>query len=127
MNKGEVTKYYIEESHPPIIDPETWEAVQLEMERCRQLREERGIQKLDTGNAFSGKIICSECGHVFRKKTWMSTESKYRKVVWQCNNKYVRRGVKGCSSKHIDDKVLKEAFVTCFNIILENKENFRQK
>jgi hypothetical protein len=31
-NKGEVPQYYVEESHPAIIDKETWEAVQLEAE-----------------------------------------------------------------------------------------------
>jgi len=31
-NNGEVLQYYVEESHPAIIEEEVWEAVQLEME-----------------------------------------------------------------------------------------------
>ncbi|WP_456064398.1 recombinase family protein [Clostridium prolinivorans] len=33
VNNGEVPMYYIEESHPAVIDKEIWEAVQLEMWR----------------------------------------------------------------------------------------------
>jgi len=34
----------MEESHPPIIDKEIWEAVQLEMERRRAFAEKHQIQ-----------------------------------------------------------------------------------
>ncbi len=45
VNKGEVPRYYVEESHPAIIDKEIWEAVQLEMERRRAFAEKHQIQK----------------------------------------------------------------------------------
>ena len=32
-NTGDVLQYYVKESHPAIIEPEIWEAVQLEMKR----------------------------------------------------------------------------------------------
>lgn len=47
-NNGEVPKYYVEESHPAIIEPETWEAVQLEMKRRKIFCEEHNIKNLDT-------------------------------------------------------------------------------
>lgn len=46
-NNGEVPQYYVEEIHPPIIDKEMWEAVQLEMERRRVFAEKYNISKLD--------------------------------------------------------------------------------
>ncbi|MDD7793819.1 recombinase family protein [Clostridium sp. 'White wine YQ'] len=59
-NKGEVPQYYVEESHPEIIDKETWEAVQLEMERRVIFAEKYGVYKLDyasENNPFAGKVI----------------------------------------------------------------------
>ena len=55
-NNGEVPQYYVEDSHPAIIDKEMWEAVQLEMERRRNFALQYGIQKLEyatTDNPFA--------------------------------------------------------------------------
>ena len=46
-NDGDIPQYYVENSHPAIIDKDTWEAVQLEMERRRAYAEKHGIQKVD--------------------------------------------------------------------------------
>jgi DNA invertase Pin-like site-specific DNA recombinase len=129
-NNGEVPQYYVEESHPAIIEPELWRAVQLEMERRKKYCEDHGIVKLDyasSGHFLCGRVICRECGNVYFRKTWMSTDVRYKKIVWICSNKYVSKGVKGCSSGHIDDTVLKKVFVTCFNTLLENKQHFLEK
>ena len=129
-NNGEVLQYYVEESHPAIIEPEMWEAVQLEIQRRKKYCKEHGVSKLDyasSGHALCGRVICGECGNVYGRRTWMSTDAQYKKIVWICSNKYVRKGVKGCGSGHIDDAVLKEVFVTCFNTLLENKQHFLEK
>jgi site-specific DNA recombinase len=42
-NNGEVPQYYVEESHPAIIDKDMWEAVQLEMDRRKAFAEKHGI------------------------------------------------------------------------------------
>ncbi|MHC1747347.1 MAG: recombinase family protein [Cellulosilyticaceae bacterium] len=121
-NNGEVRQYYVHESHPAIIEPETWEAVGLEIQRRKKFCEEHEVVKLDyasSGHAFCGRIICAKCNHAYGRKTWMSTEEKYKKITWVCNNK--------CGGKHIDDKVLKEVAVTSFNTILDNKDYFLQK
>ena len=46
-NNGEVPQYYVEESHPAIIEKDMWEAVQLEMERRKAFAEKYNIVKLD--------------------------------------------------------------------------------
>lgn len=33
VNNGDVSQYYVENSHPATIDKDTWEAVQLKMKR----------------------------------------------------------------------------------------------
>ena len=129
-NNGQVPQYYVEGSHPAIIDQEMWEAVQLEMERRRNYALEYGIQKLEyatTHNPFAGRVICGSCGQVFGRKVWNSTDDRFRRIIWRCNGKYIKKGKKGCDSRHIDDGVLYQAFVDVFNTLVENKEYFAGK
>ena len=129
-NNGQVPQYYVEGSHPAIIDQEMWEAVQLEMERRRNYALEYGIQKLEyatTHNPFAGRVICGSCGQVFGRKVWNSTDDRFRRIIWRCNGKYVEKGERGCDSRHIDDRVLYQAFVDVFNMMVENKEYFLEK
>ena len=126
-NNGEVPQYYVEDSHPAIIDKEMWEAVQLEMERRRAYALEHGIEKLEyatTKNPFAGRVICGTCGHIFGRKVWNSTDDRLRRIIWRCNGKYPVKGEKGCESRHIDDGVLYQAFINTFNALLENKHYF---
>jgi len=129
-NKGEIPKYYVEESHPAIIDKAIWEAVQLEIERRRAFAEKYGIVKLDyatVDNPFAGRIICGCCGSTFGRKVWNSTDDRLRRVVWRCNKKYEVKGKKGCKNKHIDDKALYKVFVEAFNVMVQNKCYFMEK
>ena len=129
-NNGEVPQYYVEDSHPAIIDKEMWEAVQLEMERRRNFALQYGIQKLEyatTSNPFAGRVICGSCGQVFGRKVWNSTDDRFRRIIWRCNGKYPAKGEKGCESRHIDDVALYQAFVNVFNMMVENKGYFLGK
>lgn len=129
-NNGEVPKYYVEESHPAIIDKEMWEAVQLEMERRRVFAETHAVYKLDYAtldNPFSGRVICGHCGSPFGRKVWNSTDEIRRRFIWRCNRKYIAKGEKGCTNKHVDDTVLYQAFINLFNAIVENKDYFMEK
>ena len=129
-NTGQVPQYYVEESHPAIIDKDQWEAVQLEMERRKAYCLEHGIQKIEyatTDNPFAGRVICGTCGKGFGRKVWNSTDEIRRRIIWRCNEKYSVKGEKGCESKHIDDGVLYQAFVGAFNAIIENKDYFMKK
>ena len=129
-NNGEVPQYYVEDSHPAIIDKEMWEAVQLEMERRRNFALQYGIQKLEyatTSNPFAGRVICGSCGQIFGRKVWNSTDDRFRRIIWRCNGKYPAKGEKGCESRHIDDVVLYQTFVNVFNMMAENKDYFLDK
>ena len=129
-NNGEVPQYYVEDSHPAIIDKEMWGAVQLEMERRRNFALQYGIQKLEyatTDNPFAGRVICGSCGQIFGRKVWNSNDERFRRIIWRCNGKYLTKGEKGCESRHIDDEVLYQAFVDVFNTIVENNAYFLGK
>ena len=129
-NTGQVPQYYVEESHPAIIEKDMWEAVQLEMERRGAYALEHGIQKFEyatTKNPFAGRVICGTCGHMFGRKVWNSTNEKQRRIIWRCDAKYKVKGIKGCESKHIDDGILNQVFINTFNAIIENKDYFMEK
>lgn len=129
-NNGEVPQYYVEESHPAIIDKDTWEAVQLEVERRKIFCEEHGIQKLytsTTDNPFSGRIICGKCGRAYGRKVWNSTDEGLRRIVWRCNDKYTEKGKIGCDNRHVDDEVFYKAFVEAYNAVVDNVEHFMAK
>ena len=82
INEGEVPQYYVEDSHPAIIELWEWAQVQAELERRKNSR----TRHRET-SPFSGKIFCAKCGEIFGSKTWHSTDC-YRRVVWQCNGKF---------------------------------------
>lgn len=114
INEGEVPQYYVENSHPAIIEPETFDLVQLEM---KKRKEAKGYKT--GGNCFSGKIVCGECGSFYGSKVWHSN-SKYRRTVWQCNHKF--KNEKKCKTPHIYEDQIKEAFIKAFNSLIEDKE-----
>ena len=112
-NCGQVPSYFVEQSHPAIIDPAVFEMVQREMERrTREGRSYSGV------SIFSGKIRCSECGGYFGAKVWHSTD-KYRRIIYRCNNKY--DGQK-CHTPHVTEEEIKEAFVTAFNRLVTERD-----
>ena len=60
INEGEVPQYFVERSHPPIIDPEEFELVQAEIARRKAIG-----RVYSSSNIFSAKIVCSCCGSFF--------------------------------------------------------------
>ena len=112
-NCGQVPSYFVEQSHPAIIDPAVFEMVQREMERrTREGGRYSGV------SIFSGKIRCGECGGSFGAKVWHSTD-KYRRTIYRCNNKY--DGQK-CQTPHVTEEGIKEAFVTAFNRLVTERD-----
>ena len=96
LNKGQKTQYYVENNHEPIISRETFEAVQLELERKR---EKHCKMVVPQKYAFTGKIICDNCGKHFRRKVTAT------RVVWICST-YDKLGKSVCASKQIPDETL---------------------
>jgi len=119
VNEGEVPQYFVENSHPAIISPETFELAQAEMARRAAL----GKQLTSTDSPYSCKILCGECGGFYGSKVWHS-KSKYRKHVWQCNKKYGEN--LRCTTPHMTEDEIQRAFVAAFNQVLGNKERYIQ-
>jgi len=124
INRGHVQQYYVENSHPPIISKEIFQKVQQEMERRRRLKgvTDKNRSRYSNKYAFSGKIICGNCGARFRRIRWGGAP-KYKKYVWGCRNRD-EKGPEGCSMKAVDEEKLKEAFVRMVNRQIEDKDAF---
>ena len=114
VNEGEIPQYYVEHSHPAIIEPEEWESVQRELAR----RKADG-RRTNNHSPFSGKIICGDCGEIYGAKVWHSTD-KYRRKIWQCNAKFDNEH--RCSTPHLYDKEIKEYFVTALSRLMADRE-----
>ena len=82
INEGEVPQYYVENSHPAIIEPEEWDRVQIELAR----RKASGTATC-SNSPFSTKVFCGDCGSRYTPITWHSND-KYRRIIWQCINKF---------------------------------------
>lgn len=115
-NEGEIPQYYIKNSHPAIIDPETFELVQNELKRRLPKR-----HQLHRNSPFTAKIICSDCGGYYGRKVWHSN-NKYKKLIWRCNHKYERDAM--CSTPNLTEEEIKAAFVIAFNQILGDKDQY---
>ncbi|KEI03001.1 recombinase family protein [Clostridium botulinum] len=126
-NRGEVQQYFVEDSHPAIISKETFQRVQEEIKRRANLvgYSEKTKSRYTHKYAFSGKIICGNCGSKLRRKRWGPGE-KYKKYVWLCAN-HIDNGVKACNMKAVSEEKLKAAFVKSINKIINNKEDFIKK
>ena len=108
-NEGELPQYKVEGSHPAIIPEETWELVQLEMERRSRLG-----SRFSSKGLLSSRLVCADCGGFFGSKVWHSTD-KNRTVIWRCNNKYNHRisrssGETKCSTAHVTEGQIMAAF-----------------
>ena len=118
VNEGEVPQYHVEHSHPAIISPEMFEAVQAE------LAKRKGSNRRNyTPHCFSGRIFCDECGALYGSKVWNSG-TKYKAMVWQCNNKHLNRA--HCATPSLRNETIEDGFVMAINRLLKKKDEIIQ-
>jgi DNA invertase Pin-like site-specific DNA recombinase len=115
LNEGEIPQYYVENSHPAIIEPAVFELVQQEIERRKS-----GDGKYSGTGLFANKIKCGCCNSWFGSKVWHST-SKYKRTIYQCNSKF--KNAEKCSTPHLDEETIKRLFVKAVNKLLADKDD----
>ena len=115
-NHGEIQQYYVENSHPAIIDPDTFALVQNEIAERRRSRRQMHRRSL-----FTAKLICGDCGGSYGRKV-LQSNTQYRHHVWRCNQKY--KGDTVCATPSLREDEIKECFVAAFNQLLGDKEQY---
>ena len=112
VNNGERPKYYVENSHPAIIDSATFGRVQEELARrsgkrkiSRKAKTEQG--KYSSKYALTELLVCGECKSAYRRCTW--TAGGKKKIVWRCINR-IEYAKKYChNSPSVEESVLQRA------------------
>jgi len=69
---------------------------------------------------FSSRIICGECGSIFRRQK-IYIGKPYEKIQWCCIQHI--RDISKCSMKAIREDIIKEAFLTMWNKLVSNYKN----
>jgi len=105
-NTGQRTQYLVRESHPAIVDAETFDKVQEEMtKRSRVVHHEDGSVRINNSK-YNGKyllgnlLVCGDCGASYRRRT------ERGKVLWRCATR-IEKGKDKCSLS----PTLKEAWL----------------
>ncbi len=117
-NTGELPQYYVENSHPAIIDRLTFQRVQEEMARRSSLKKVSAAAKTELAK-YSGKYVltellsCGNCGSPYRRVTWSRPEG--RKIVWRCINR-LENGKKFCKdAPTLEESRIHTAVVSAMN------------
>ena len=111
-NEGEVPQYYVENSHPAIIDSQEWDCVQAEISRRKAIG-----KSYRCSNAMSSRLVCAQCGSFYGSKVWHSTD-KYKTTVWHCNSRIVN----GCTTPIVKTEEVQGLFIDAYNEMLNGKE-----
>ena len=115
VNVGQLPQYFVEDSHPAIIDRATWSRVQEELARRGSKRKVKQIGTKTQQGKYSSKyaltelLICGACGTPYRRCTWSKNGQK--KIVWRCINR-LDFGTKYCkNSPTLEESAVQNAIL----------------
>ena len=124
-NTGQLPMYLVENHHEGIADRKTFDAVQAEMAR-RSAGKSPSKKTAPTGKssytskyALSERLVCGECGTLYRRCTWAKRGRK--RVVWRCVSR-LDYGTKYChDSPTLDVEPLQRAILAAINSAMSRK------
>ena len=95
-NTGELPKYYAEETHPAIIDEDTFKAAQIIL---RENQNKHKNKPKPNTSEFTGRICCPLCEKNYKHNTSNGS------VGWNCST-YLSKGKAHCHGKKIPEATL---------------------
>jgi len=114
-NNGELPQFYIENSHPAIIERAMWDRVQEELARRAGKRKVKEVGTKTAQGKYSAKyvltdlLVCGDCGTPYRRCTW--SRNGVKKIVWRCINR-LDYGTKYCKkSPTLEESMVQAAVV----------------
>ena len=121
-NHGELPQYYVADHHEPIIDKETFDYVQAEMKRRRELGA-RANKSLNI-TCFTGMIKCPHCGLSYMRDTKKGNDNVY----WICGSHKKRKVGDGCPVRGaINQKSIERACCEVLGLETFDEEVFHEK
>ena len=125
-NEGEITQYYVKDSHEGIIPRDEWHAVQQEFERIERFMNDHHLTRYGYGGEvrpFSSKIICGKCGCVYGRKAHAGRE---KETYWQCNTR-CNDGPKGCRGENVREDVIHRVFIEAWNTVVDQQNTLSKR
>ena len=89
--------FFAEETHPAIIDNDTFDVAQAVLQRMREVTKDRPLPQK---SEFTGKIHCPFCGKNYKRNTSNGS------VGWNCST-YLEQGKAYCHGKKIPETTLR--------------------
>ena len=127
-NKKKETYITKRNTHPPIIDRETFDKVQQEFKRRNTLPEEG--TRYSQRYPFSGKLVCGLCGAKMVNRAVKSTDGKRTYQRWRCGTSF-KYGAdpqkKGCPGKMVRNEILEHVYLTALRDMVKHKEALIQE
>ena len=125
-NTGQLPMYLIRNNHTPIVTREMFQAAQAELAR-RTSAPSPSIKNAPTGRtcyaskyALSERLVCGECGTLYRRCTWSRNGQK--RIMWRCVSR-LDYGTKYChESPSMEETTLQEAIMAAINSVMSPKE-----
>lgn len=121
-NKGQIPKYYVENSHESIIPKNIFLKVQEEITRRANLTKGTTQHKrIYSGRyALSGMVFCAHCGDIYRRIKWNNRGCK--STVWRCVSRVEKDGP-DCPARTVPEELLHEVVVKAINEAFNDKEH----
>ena len=124
-NTGQLPMYLIQNHHEGIVTREMFNAAQAEL-ACRNAGKAPSRKQAPTGRAkysakyaLSGRLVCGECGTLYRRCVW--THHGMHRVVWRCISR-IDYGTRYChNAPTIDEKPLQDAILAAINSVMNRK------
>ena len=124
-NTGQLPMYLVQNHHEGIVERKTFDAVQAEMAR-RSAGKSPSKKNASTGMtsyaskyALSERLVCGECGTLYRRCTWSKQGRK--RIVWRCVSR-LDYGTKYChNSPTLDEEPLQKAILAAINSVMSEK------
>lgn len=126
-NTGQLPMYLVQNHHEGIVDRKTFDAVQAEMARRNagkspsKKNASTGMTSYASKYALSERLVCGECGTLYRRCTWTCKGQK--RIVWRCVSR-LDYGKKYCHhSPTLDEAPLQRAILAAINSAMSNKDH----
>ena len=122
LNRGELPQYFVENTHEAIIPKETYDKVQVEMQRRREAGA-IGNPAIPT-TEITGRIRCPYCGKNFQSNVRNLANGKIK--LWSCATRKSGRG-NPCHTGDINDGLIKEIICEVLEIEKYNPDIFTKE
>ena len=111
--------YYVEDTHPAIIEKGVFELAKKEMQRRKESIESKlGGGKYSSRYPFSGMLVCGICGSKLRRQVRTMGSGK-RTASWGCCNRIVN-GRAECDSHHVNEEVLEATYLAALRVLIDS-------